>query len=200
MIKKALINGLQIFLPLAITFSLLIWLLYAIESLFSAVILTFLPAEFYFPGLGTIIGLAILFIVSLLLNAWVFQRLSFAIESWLEKTPAIKIFYLSIKEFVGVFFASRKERKGQPVVVQISDDFEILGMISNESPENLEPSLDGKIAVYLPLSYQIGGYTVMVTKEKVRKLSMNPQEALGIMLSAGLLKKQSQRKSRTPVE
>jgi uncharacterized membrane protein len=44
----------------------------------------------------------------------------------------------------------------------------------------------GEVAVYLPMSYQIGGYTLLVPRELLIPVRMSREEAMKFILTAGL--------------
>jgi uncharacterized membrane protein len=45
---------------------------------------------------------------------------------------------------------------------------------------------DDELAVYLPMSYQAGGYMIIVKEEQLERIDMEPGEALRLIMSAGL--------------
>ncbi len=45
---------------------------------------------------------------------------------------------------------------------------------------------EDKVAVYLPLSYQLGGYTVYLSKDRVKVIDMSVEDAMRRVLTAGL--------------
>jgi uncharacterized membrane protein len=45
---------------------------------------------------------------------------------------------------------------------------------------------EGEVAVYLPMSYQIGGYTVFLPREQAVPVLMSREEAMKFILTAGL--------------
>ena len=45
-----------------------------------------------------------------------------------------------------------------------------------------------KLAVYFPMSYQLGGFTVIVPKSSARELKMTVEEALRFCVTAGVSK------------
>jgi uncharacterized membrane protein len=51
-------------------------------------------------------------------------------------------------------------------------------------PEDLRGG--DRIMVYLPMSYMIGGYAVLVPRSAVRPLDMNMEEAMRFALTAGV--------------
>jgi uncharacterized membrane protein len=44
----------------------------------------------------------------------------------------------------------------------------------------------GEIAVYLPMSYQIGGYTLFLPREQAEPVEMSREAAMKFILTAGL--------------
>ena len=66
-VRYLILNGLGIILPLLITIALVSWLLSALEHLFAPMVRTIIPESWYFPGMGIVIGLALLMAVSILL-------------------------------------------------------------------------------------------------------------------------------------
>ena len=68
---------------------------------------------------------------------------------------------------------------------------EMLGFVTrsswDDSPEGFGGP--GKLGVYLPMSYQIGGFLIVVDKEDVRPVEMEMEDALRIALAAGITSK-----------
>ena len=48
------------------------------------------------------------------------------------------------------------------------------------------PSGEDSVAVYLPMSYQIGGYTVLLPRSYLRQIDMGMEEAMRFLITAGL--------------
>jgi uncharacterized membrane protein len=42
------------------------------------------------------------------------------------------------------------------------------------------------VGVYLPMSYQIGGYTVFVPRSSVERIEMSVEDAMRFVLTAGM--------------
>ncbi|MFP3480110.1 hypothetical protein SB780_35260, partial [Burkholderia sp. SIMBA_057] len=50
---------------------------------------------------------------------------------------------------------------------------------------------DDQVAVFLPMSYNVGGYMVIVPSDCIESLTMKPAEALQLTISGGLGKDHS---------
>jgi uncharacterized membrane protein len=66
-------------------------------------------------------------------------------------------------------------------------DARLVGFLMREDLGELPSEAGGgRVAVYLPMSYQIGGYTVLVPPESVKPAGMSREEAMRFVLTAGL--------------
>jgi uncharacterized membrane protein len=68
-IWNTVLKGLVAILPLGLTVYVVYWLAVTAEQLFSKVIKLLVPAPYYWPGLGLLIGLVVLYCVGLAVNA-----------------------------------------------------------------------------------------------------------------------------------
>jgi len=65
---------------------------------------------------------------------------------------------------------------------------QVIGFVTQNDPERLPKDFRGDdcVLVYLPLSYMIGGYAVLVPRSAVRPLDMSMDEAMRFTLTAGM--------------
>ena len=65
---------------------------------------------------------------------------------------------------------------------------EVIGFVTQAVEEDLPEGFrgDGNILVYLPMSYMIGGYAVLMPRSAVRPVDMNMEEAMRFTLTAGV--------------
>ena len=159
------------------------------ESVLGKLIRLMLPDELYWPGMGVIAGLAAVFAVGLLMHAYVVQRLFAKGEQVLYHLPLIKSVYRAIRDFFEYFSPARKKEFEQVVAVSFGDTgMQVIGFVTQAVPENMPEDFRDKdsVLVYLPLSYMIGGYAVLVPSSAVRPLDMNMEEAMRFTLTAGV--------------
>jgi len=185
-ISKTLLTGLITLLPLVLTIYLLYWIGVSSEAFMGKVFRYILPEGKYFPGLGMVSGLLIIFLVGLLMKAYLVRKLFSLIETVLYRLPFIKSIYRAFRDLFD-FFSPTKEGIGKAVAVTYND-MELIGFITQEDPNRLPPSFrdPDRVLVYLPMSYMVGGYTILVKKEDVRMLEMSGDEAMRFVLTAGI--------------
>lgn len=104
----------------------------------------------------------------------------------LERTPGIKYIYTSVKEVMSSFVGDKK-RFNQAVWVLTGTSPEVwrIGFLTQPDMEYL--GMEGKVAVYLPHSYAISGWVVVVDALHVRPVtSMSSAEAMKFAVSGGI--------------
>ena len=188
-ISRNIIAGLVTILPVVLTLYLLYWFAVSAESILGALMQAMLPADWYWPGMGLVAGVLVVFIAGLLMNAYLIQRLFAKGEQVFYHMPFIKSVYRTIRDFFDYFSPITKKEFEQVVSVTIGDtEMQVIGFVTQAIPEKMPESLreNDSVLVYLPLSYMIGGYAVLVPRNKVRPLDMKIEEAMRFTLTAGV--------------
>ncbi len=193
---KTLLVGLSFLLPVVLSLQLTFWLIQLIDEWSREFILLFLPETSLFPGLATLVLAVFAFAIGLTVKMPIlgdFWKLPGRI---LEKLPGFQVVYGMIKDFFDLM--SGEPFAGQSVVwVNLKEDSRLLGIITKtgkDSDSGLGGVMeDDEVAVFLPMSYQAGGYTLVLPKDKIQPADMEPGEALQLIMSAGLGKGKSRK-------
>ena len=185
-ISKILITGFITLLPVVLTIYLIYWLAISSEQVMGNALKLLLPNTVYFPGMGMIAGLIVVFIVGLMMNAYMVRQLFALGEQLLYRLPLIKTVYRAFRDFFD-FFSPKKEQFGQVVAVTLNG-MELVGFVTQEDPRRLPESFRDRdsVLVYLPMSYMVGGYTVLIPRSDLRPLKMSMEEAMRFVLTAGI--------------
>lgn len=185
-ISTTLLTGFITLLPIVLTIYLLFWLGVSSEQVMGGALRWVLPEAIYFPGLGTIAGLAVVFFVGLMMKA-IFVRQLFAFgEQILYKLPLIKTIYRVMHDLFE-FFSPKKEGFGQVVIVNIRG-IEMIGFITQEDDSRLPEAFrkPESVLVYIPMSYMIGGFTLLIPRSEITPCKMSMDEAMRFVLTAGI--------------
>ena len=137
-ISKTLLTGFITLLPMVLTIYLLYWLGISSEEVLGNMLRTVLPENTYFPGLGMFAGLLVVFIVGLMMNAYLVRKLFSLGEEILYRLPLIKSVYRAFRDFFD-FFSPNKEGLGQVVAVTLNG-MELGGFVTQEDQQRLPPS------------------------------------------------------------
>jgi len=191
-------KGLAAILPAVVTVYLLWWLGSTAESILGGIIQWVLPESFYLPGLGLLAGVGLVFALGVLLQAWVFRRMWEWGEGLMTRLPVIKTIYGAVQDLMGFFSGDATRDMQQVVVVDLPGvPFRLLGIVTRQDFSQLPDELGGEdtIAVYTPMSYQIGGYTLMLPRDCVHPIDMSVEDAMRYAVTAGM----SVKKTASPV-
>ena len=186
LIYQYFFRGLITALPLGLTVYLFYIFLSWSETLTMQLIRPFI-GEFYVPGMGLLLGI----VGILLLGFLVSQRAAGKLLSWVElpftNLPVVKSIYSSLKDFAD-YFSPRSNQATQTVVALKLPGYplEVVGLVTRQRVDDLPAGfLQGdRVAVYLPLGYMIGGYTVFVPRDWTQPIDMSVEEAMRSSLFA----------------
>ena len=196
MLAKIFKRGLIAIAPLAATIALIQWLFSTLEGVFSVPIKALIGDQYYFRGMGIIVALFFIFLIGSIINNWIVQKFSSYGELILKKIPLVKTLYNSIGELMSYFRSKEKQNQGGVVLIDVLG-IKMVGLVTRESFKELPSGMaeDDDIAVFLPLSYQIGGHTVIVSRSKVKRIDMSVEEGMRFCVTAGVLNQ-----NKKPVE
>ncbi|MBJ7553866.1 DUF502 domain-containing protein [Marinomonas spartinae] len=180
-----LLKGLVAVLPLGLTVYLIYWLLATGESLAKPVVLWLLPHSIYFPGLGLAFSLGMLILVGFLVNLYGIRYLVTLSQNIFERIPLVKSIYGAFKDMMMVFNLS--EKKEMKSVVSLEwNGAQVIGFITGEKTGERLFGDQNLIGVYVPLSYQIGGITLYISRDRLTELDIGVEEAMRLALTAGI--------------
>ena len=183
------LQGLIAILPIALTVYLVYWLAASAEFVLGKAMRFVISDDYYVPGLGVLAGFLITLGIGVLLRVWVFRKVFSLGETLLQKIPGIQFLYGSIRDLVGLFDATKQKEFDKAVMVALADgNMRLMGLVTREDFRDLPEGIGDEqtVAVYLPMSYQLGGFTVMVPKAKVRPVDMRVDQAMQFVLTAAV--------------
>ncbi len=161
-----------------------------VVPLVTTIYLVWLPVTFFdrlirapYPGIGLALTLIVIWTVGLFASNRLGGKLVLVFESLIAHLPVLKILYSTVKDFV-VALAGEKRRFDKPVVVELQPGIKALGFLTREELD--APELAGLIAVYLPQSYNFAGQTILVPRERVVELDVDPGRIMTLIVSAGV--------------
>lgn len=185
-IRHLFLQGLLAILPLTITLSIFYWLGSTAETSLGYLLNLFLPEGWYRPGFGLLAGFIVVLAIGVLLNAFIFKKLASIANRLFEQIPFVKTIYNSVQDIAKFALASKANADQQTVVsVTLDNDIKVIGFITRQSIK-LGTNSDELVAVYVPMSYQIGGFTLMLPWTRLEKIDMNVQDAMRMVLTAGI--------------
>ena len=185
-VGSILLKGLVTILPIGLTVYFVYWLGVTTESLLSKPI-KLVIGDNYWPGLGLITGFVLLFVVGLAVNAFLVRRLLGMGEELLLRVPVVKTVYSAIRDMTRLVNTDKKKGDLDRVVTLDLGFGKLIGFVTQEHANTLGiGGGDDLVAVYLPMSYQIGGYTVYISRSRVVETDLTVEQAMRIVLTGGV--------------
>ena len=183
-------KGLATIIPIALTLIIVLWLTGLAEGGMGRLIRLVLPESWYVTGMGFVAGVGLVIAIGLLSQVYLFRKLIDLGEAILDRMPVVKSVYRATKDFVDYFSGDDGERFDQVVMVRHPDlKLGVLGFITREDFSDLPFGEDGEVAVYLPLSYQVAGYTIFVPKAWCEPVDMRFEDAVRLILTAAMTRR-----------
>ena len=186
--RTIFISGLVAFLPMAVTIYIVFAGVSIVENLLGSFLRSMLPPDAYYPGFGFLTTIVLIFILGLMLNNLLTAGLFKKIQEKLTEIPFIKVVYSPLRDLMNLFSEGKHKNNLQKVVlVDFAGGKKVLGLVTREnfSDIGLNPTLTAdRIAVYFPMSYGLGGYTLLVSKSEVTPVDIPVEKAMSLALTA----------------
>jgi uncharacterized membrane protein len=186
--RSALVRGLVVVLPIGFTIWLLWWIGSTTESLLRRLIVLVVPPEVYMPGMGIAAALLLLLAAGTLFNALLVQSALAAWERFLDRIPVVKTIYGATRDFVKLLPSGGKRRDLRRVVLARFGEARVIGFVTQDDASELGivDAGEGLVAVYFPMSYQIGGYTALIPRSRIEPLEIPVEAAMRMVLTGGI--------------
>jgi uncharacterized membrane protein len=192
---KLFLKGLAVVIPIALTLAILWWMATGAERLMGAVLKFTLPSGWYVPGMGLVSGLALITLIGLLSHVLIFQKLFNLGDAIFHRLPLVKTIYTAIKDFIGYLNPDKESEMNKVVMVQLpGQSFQLIGFVTREQFDDLPftPTAEDPVAVYMPMSYQIGGYTLFLPRSCLTPLDMPFEDAMRLVVTGAVTKQRDE--------
>jgi uncharacterized membrane protein len=191
--KKILITGLLIWIPLAIT----IWVLELIVSTMDQSLLLLPPQYqpqallgYQIPGLGALLTVVVVFVTGVLASNILGQRLLGFWENLLGRIPVVKTIYSSVKQVSDTLFSPGGQAFSKALLVQYPrKDSWTIAFLTGTPGRDVARHLQGEyVSVYVPTTPNpTSGFFLLMRKVDVIELDMSVDVALKYVISMGVV-------------
>lgn len=189
------LRGLLLLVPLVVTIAFIVWLSRTIESSLKPIFEWLLPIGWYFPGLALLLFLMTAFVLGLMTRNVLLKKTLEITERWMIKLPVIGSVYPVVRQVTDLLSGKSNNQNGSVVLATIPDtDTQVIGIVTRpsdgQSPNWLQADCE---MVFVPMSYQVGGFTLILPRSQLQPLNMKPGEALQMILMGGIVQPKSSR-------
>jgi uncharacterized membrane protein len=178
LLAQSFLNGLLVLAPVAIT----LWILWELFVLIDELLP--LPGTVA-PGIGfALVVLIVMGVGALTSNFLAAQALALS-DRLFARVPFVKLVYTSIKDLTEAFVGKQK-KFDRPVLLQLGPglDAHVIGFVTRDDLSEL--GLEGRVAVYVPQSYNFAANLILVPKDRVQPIDRPAGEVMAFVVSGGL--------------
>jgi uncharacterized membrane protein len=200
-VRKYLIAGLLVWLPLAITIWVLSWLLGLMDGIFSWMLglsQAVLPAGAdasierlrHVPGLGVLVMVLVMLVsgvfVTNIFGQWSVRQY----HRLMSRIPIVKSIYSSVMQVSDTLFSSSGNAFREAVLVQYPHAGSwTIAFVTGKPGGEVAAHLDGEhVSLYVPTTPNpTSGFFLIMPRSSVRALHMSVDEALKYIISMGVV-------------
>jgi uncharacterized membrane protein len=196
-IRKWLLAGLLVIVPIMVTWWVLEWIVSSLDKTLQILPGNWHPDKligFHIPGFGLLLALAILLVVGAAASNFLGKKLMSWWDALLNRIPVVRSIYSSVKQVSDTLFADGGNAFRTAVLVQWPrENVWTIAFITGTPAGDVAKHLqngggDEFVSVYVPTTPNpTGGYFVLLKKSDCIELKMSVDEALKYIVSMGVV-------------
>ena len=98
-IKQIFWSGLKAFVPMVMTIGIVFWIIQTVDTFFGHFLKWLFPQTVMFKGAGILIGIAFIFALGILVNAWMLKKVYAMSTGSSKKSPLLNLFITPFKSW-----------------------------------------------------------------------------------------------------
>jgi uncharacterized membrane protein len=192
-LRKWLLAGLLVVVPVAITVWVLQWIIGILDQTLLILPQAWHPDKLigvHIPGFGVLLTLAILLAIGAVASNFVGKRLVSLGDAIVHRIPVVRSIYSSVKQVSDTLFSESGNAFRVAVLVQWPrPDVWTIGFVTGLPGGDVTNHLTGDyVSVYVPTTPNpTGGYFVMLRRSDCIELKMSVDDALKYVVSMGVV-------------
>ena len=186
MINKLFFKGLIVIMPVTLTLYLMVAISTKAENLFGNLIKDFLGPGLYVPGFGILLTVIAIIGVGVLAGNFITGRVINWATSTFEKIPFLKAIYSPLRDLMSLFAGGGQDNMKKVVIVNFEKlGFKSIGLVTREEFSDIPTGTfhEDNIAVYIPMSYMLGGFTTIVPRSSVTEVDIPVEKAFKLAIT-----------------
>ncbi|WP_251552400.1 DUF502 domain-containing protein [Neobacillus muris] len=190
-IIKSFLNGILTIVPIILVVYVIYKTFLFLDGLLGNTLKPYFRED-YIPGIGLLTTIILITLLGWMSTKYVTGKLFKLIDYLLDQIPVVKTIYSVIKDTIQSFLGDKKSFSKVALVVIPGTEMRSLGFITSEQLEEFYSPLKDYIAVYVPQTFQVAGFTFLIPKQQVEIIDVKPEDAMKFILSGGMTSTTSQ--------
>ena len=193
-LKKNLIAGLLVTIPVALTYMILSFVITRVDKAMKPVIdgvigpenIKFME-EWHVPGMGFIFLSIFIIAVGLVGTNFIGKKVVAMGEKLLHRIPVVRVIYTSIKKMVDTVSLTETPSFQKMVLITYPrEPLKTLGIVCCDSPKGISSS-EKMLNIFVPTSPNpTTGFLFMLPEKDTEQLEMSVEEGLKMIISFGM--------------
>ncbi len=192
-LKKYLIAGLLVWVPLVVTFLLVRFTINLVDRTLVLIPRQYRPETllgFEVPGIGLVLTLTLMLVTGAIVANFFGRRLVNVWEEFLSRIPFVRTVYSTVKQVTSTLFSDTSQSFREVVLVEYPRKGTwVLAFVTGETPEFLTGAAGMDLVnLFVPTTPNpTSGFYVMVEPSDIRRLDISVEDGLKMILSAGVI-------------
>lgn len=193
MIRRYLVAGLLVWVPLGITFLVIKFLLDLMDKLLFVLPVEWRPETllgFTIPGFGLMLAVILLLLTGFVGANLIGRRLLRIWESFLESIPLVRTLHSSVKQILSSILSTGGHSFRKVLLIEYPRrGIWTLCFQTSAASEEVQAKMDkDSIVVFVPTTPNpTSGFIIVVAEEDTRELDMDIETALKLVMSLGIV-------------
>ncbi|MBV8618307.1 MAG: DUF502 domain-containing protein [Curvibacter sp.] len=192
-LRKWIFSGLLVIVPVAITISVLNWIISTLDQTLQILPMQWRPDQllgFHVPGFGVLLTLLILLVTGAVASNFIGKKLVKFGDAVVSRIPVVRSIYSSVKQVSDTLFSESGNAFRTAVLVQWPREgvWTVAFVTGSPGGDVLTYLKDDYLSVYVPTTPNpTGGYFVMLRRSDCIELDMSVDDALKYIVSMGVV-------------
>ena len=192
-VKKYLIAGILVLVPIWITVSILAYLINAFDQIISLIPSGYQPETllgFKIPGLGLILVLSVVFLTGMLATNFIGTYIINFWEAILARIPLVRSIHAGVKKILSTMLASSSQSFRKVLLIEYPRKgiWTIAFQTGSDIPEINKETGTNTLTVFVPTTPNpTGGFLLIIPTKDVIELNMSVDNALKLIISLGVI-------------
>lgn len=183
-LRRRLITGFFVTVPLVISVAALVWIFGIIDRLTAPVAARVLGRQV--PGLGLLITTLVVLLVGIFATNVIGRRMVARAESWLMRVPVFRTVYAPVKQLASAFSPDNEYGFKRVVIVEDPHRGMVMGFLTKEFTVDRGSGPEAMVAVYVPTNHLYLGDIVLYPQGRAFYPDVTVEEGIRIFLTGGM--------------
>lgn len=193
MMRRYLVAGLMVWVPLGVTFFVLKWLIELMDGSLALLPDVYQPSHllgFHIPGFGLLFLLSIVLVTGVITANTIGKYFLRYWEELMERIPIVRTIYSAVQKVVTGFVATDDTSFNRVLLVEYPSKglWTVAFQTSDRFVEAEEQVGEGLVMAFVPTTPNpTSGFVICFPKNSVKVLDMSVDEALNLIISLGVV-------------